>query len=232
MAEQLFLHQEALLLLLEDKRGTTHAALRSDPWQLVVALGLYAELVLHQRIEARAEELSTMGTIARRFTSGHGDYVVRAISEAPLGDELLDDCLQRVVASKKELWAVDWVNSFRGTKKLKDRTAAVLVDRGNLRAESRRVFPFGRRSVYLPEDPATERVLVGRLREAIFDDTSEPDERTSVLVAVLYCTADLGRVYGKKEIQARQDRIEKVVIGRSDLAVSIGRITNNWRADA
>lgn len=77
------------------------------------------------------------------------------------------------------------------------------MDRGDLRAESRRALPIRPAVGVSAKDPSAE-ALVERLRDAIFEDAGEPDERTSVLVAMIHCTHNLGRVYGKNEVRERQ----------------------------
>ncbi|MGH7553244.1 MAG: GOLPH3/VPS74 family protein [Longimicrobiales bacterium] len=186
----LYLHEELLLLALNDETGTLAFG---SMFSYAVGGAILAELMLRDRIAIEQVRKSKLVNIAR--TSG-------------VGDPLLDECLEQIRTAKKRKSVLGWVGKFAG-KSLRDRIADRLCLRGVLRKEDRRVlFVFSRRA-YPTVNPEPERELVARMRQAIFQD-GVVDSRTAIAVS-LASNADLLRpIFGKKELKPKKKKIEEL----------------------
>jgi hypothetical protein len=186
------LHEELLLLSLDDEKGSVRAA----GFKFAVAGGLLAELLLGGRIALQ------------RGAKPSKDRIVPA-DPKPFSDPLLDECLDRVRGAKKPRSPRDWVSKFSGIAGLRKRVATGLVRRGILRERRARVllvFPW---SFYPALDPSTRRSLTERLRGAVAGD-GPVDEHTANLVAIAAATGVLKTALGKRLTKERKARIEAI----------------------
>jgi len=83
MNKQLFLHEEITLLARRDQSGTIASGMN---YQYAIGGAVLAELLLEGRVTVE--------------TNGKKKFL-RLMSSKPLGDPIVDDCLQRVVDAKK-----------------------------------------------------------------------------------------------------------------------------------
>ena len=193
--KQLFLHEEVLLLALQDEKG-------------VVAFGSMCEQVLGGAILA---ELLLQGKVVLE-QSGRKKHVVSADGEF-LGDPLLDECLAMIDDEKKLATPQTWVSRFAGIKELKHRTARTLCRRGVLREAEEQILLIFSRRVYPEVDPLPEREIIERLRQAIFSDSSEVDPRTIVLVSLADGSGLLSAAFDRGELKSRKSRIKMIADG-------------------
>jgi hypothetical protein len=192
---RLSLHEEILLLALRDKEGTVAGG---TYYSYALGGALLAELLLQRRI--KIDE------------SGRKKLVVVASSK-PVGDPLLDECLEKVKTAKRRGSVQTWVGRFAGLKRLKHRVALGLCERGILKADEDTVLRIFKRKTYPEVDPEPERVLIKRLRQAIFTYTRELDPRTVVLVALAHSAGILKVVFDKKKLKGRKKRLEQIARG-------------------
>jgi len=190
----LYLHQEVLLLALRDEKGTIAASMYT------YALGgaILAELMLRDRITTVTEGKKTFVTVA---------------NARPVGETVLDECLEKVASMKKRTQLQTLVSKFAGMRDLKHKVAAGLVDKGALRASEDTVLLLFSRRVYPQLDGRFERAVVERLREAIFTDARSVDPRTVVLIALTDQSGILRANFPRKELKARKARIKSIVAG-------------------
>jgi Golgi phosphoprotein 3 len=186
------LHQEILLLALKNEKGTTAIESRHN---LAMGGAILAELLLRGRIQVHKEK-------KKRFA------IVNTTT--PTGNTLLDECLGRIVESKKRQQLKTWVSRFSKTKNLKRRTAVQLCRKGILRESEDRVLFVFKRLVFPELDPQPERALVERLRRAISTDTSKVEPRTAVLLALAFHGDLLKNALPKKTLKRRKKRIESL----------------------
>jgi hypothetical protein len=139
--------------------------------------------------------------------------LVDLISSAPLGEPLLDQCLERITTAKRRAVLQTWVSRFASVKNLKHLIAQRLCRQGILRADEDKVMLIFTRKIYPEVNPEPERKLIERLREAIFTDACDIDPRTVVLVSLANSAGILRVVFDKKMLKARKARIEQVVNG-------------------
>jgi len=195
MADQLFLHEEIMLLTLRDREGTVASGTN---YSYAIGGAALAELLLRDRAVVDREK-------KKKF--------LRLVDSTPLGDPVLDECLGKLKNAKKRAQLQTWVSRFASVKRLKYRMAGQLCKRGILRADEDKVMLLFTRKIYPEIDPAPEGEIMERLRSAIFTDTEDVDPRTVVLLS-LAKSADVLKVnFDKKELKARKKRIEQVANG-------------------
>ncbi|KPK03555.1 MAG: hypothetical protein AMS20_10410 [Gemmatimonas sp. SG8_28] len=189
------LYEEVLLLALRDKEGTVHFGAHV---QYGLAAAFIAELLLERRIGVDAN--------AKR-------QLVDVVDRSLLGDELLDECLEKLTNAKRRGTVKTWVTRLAGLRRLRARAASALVRRGILKLEEGRVLLFFSRTMYPERDPKPEREIVARLRRAIFGGNVDVDPRTTLLIALTHATGILPHVFDKKRLKDRKARIQQITDG-------------------
>jgi hypothetical protein len=191
----LFLHEEVMLLALRDEEGTIASG---TMYQYAIGAAILAELLLNQRIaldESKKKKL------------------VNLISSTPLGEPLIDQCLEKFSNAKRRASLQTWVSRFAGVKNLKHRVAQQLCNRGILRATEDKILLLFTRKIYPELNPIPEKRLIERLRQAIFTDSRDIDSRTVVLVSLAEGTGLLKVIFDKKELKGRKARIKEISNG-------------------
>jgi Golgi phosphoprotein 3 len=192
---ELHLYEDVMLLSLKDAKGTLELGAH---WQQAVAGALLAELLLSGRLVVERKGKKVFAQVADRRS---------------LGDPLLDECLERVVASKKRQQLRIWVQRFSNLKKLHHRIAGQLCRRGILKQDEDKVLLLFRRRIYPEIDPRPEREIRARLERAITAPAREVAPRTVVLTALAHHAGILGAVFGKKWLKPHKKRIKEIVAG-------------------
>jgi hypothetical protein len=191
----LSLYEKMMLLALRDEKGTV-AFESNHPYAIGGAI--LAELLLLERV---------------RVTKPKRKKIVEAVSATPIGDPLLDECLERIVDAKRKATPQSWVARFSRIKRLKHRVAERLIERGVLRAEEGKILGIFPTKVYPEADPLPERELVEDLRRAIFTDTNEIEPSTVIAVSPAHRTDLLKMGFEKKRLKERKRRIREIVEG-------------------
>ncbi|MFH1278600.1 MAG: GPP34 family phosphoprotein [Candidatus Eisenbacteria bacterium] len=193
---ELFLHEEVLLLALRDEKGTVPS---STCIEFPLAGAMIAELLLLERI--RIDEKSKKKKL------------VDLVDGTPTGDDVLDEALRKIATAKRRASLKNWVMRFRRMARLKRRVAEGLCRKRILRAEEDKVLLVFKRTLYPEIDPKPEREMIERLRNAIFRDTGDVAPRTAVLVSIAKA-ADLLKIpFEKKKLKERKKQIERIVDG-------------------
>ena len=209
----LHLHEEIMLLALRDQEGTLAA---EHTCRFALGGAIIAELLLAKRVAVddgrRNDTESGLGRwLKDAFTEKN---LVNPVSDKPVGDTLLDECLQRITTSKRRASLKTWVQRFANTSRLNHRIAEGLCRRGVLRADEGTVLLIFKRKVYPELDPKPEKELIERLRKAIFTDSHQIDPRTVVILS-LVASADLLKIpFNKKDLRRRRRRIERITSGQ------------------
>jgi len=190
----LFLHEEIMLLALRDREGTVEFG---SNYGYALSGAILAELLMGKRIEVEETKRK----------------LVNLVSAEPMGEAVLDECLEKVRNAKRRANAQAWVNSFLQVKKLHHRIADSLCERGILRADEGTVLLLFKRKVYPEIDPLPERKLITRLRNAIFGDSRTVDPRTVVLISLADSAGLLAIPFDKKQLKARKQRIKQITDG-------------------
>lgn len=190
----LFLHEELMLLALKDTQGTVAPG---TMYQYGIGGAILAELLLGGRIRIDESKKKLVGLLDTK----------------PLGEPLVDECLERIATAKRRASAHAWVSRFAATRRLRDRIAQGLCRRGILQADEDKVLLIFTRKVYPQVNPGPERELIMRLEEAIFTETANIGPRTVVLLSLANSAGVLRAVFDKKMLKTRKKRIEQVVNG-------------------
>ena len=193
--DDLWLHEEIMLLALRDEEGTIAAG---PMYQYAIGAAVLAELLLNQRIAVAQSGKKRL---------------VDLVSSIPLDEPLLDRCLERITSAKRRAALQTWVSRFAGVKNLKHLVAQRLCRRGILKADEDKVLLIFTRKIYPEVNPEPERKLIERLRQAIFTDATDVDSRTVVLVSLANSASLLNVVFDKKMLKARKTRIKQIVNG-------------------
>lgn len=191
---RLYLHEEIMLLVLRDEQGT----IEFGAWyNQAVGAAVLSELLLAERIEVEVGK----------------KRMVNVLDDRPLGEPVIDACLEKIATAKRRASATNWVSRFGNLKQLKHRVAQGLCRRGILRADEDKVLLLFSRRIYPELNPGPERQLIGRLRQAIFSDVEPDDIRTVVLVSLANACDLLKYTFGKKQLKGRSKRIEQLSNG-------------------
>ncbi len=190
---ELYLHEEVLLLALRNEEGT---APFGSNYAFSLAAAVIAELMLNRRIRIADKKRS----------------LIEMTDALPVGDSILDDCLERIVKARRRARIETWVNRFVALR-LTDRVARSLCRKGVLKANEDRILWIFKRRIYPELNPEPERNLIERLRSAIFTDQKDISPRTAALLSLARPTGLLEMAFDRNDLKKRQDRLAKVCNG-------------------
>lgn len=191
----LTLPEELMLFALDDVKGTILSSAHAGLTYGLAAAGV-VELLFAGRL--RIEEKQRLAVV----------------DGSPTGDELLDEMLARIQESGKPRSMKDWIRGFGSGKvrKLRDRAAARLVERGLVREESGRhlgIFPWRH---YPTMDGGQKLKSVERVRAVVLGE-ADPDARTMVLIGLLSACKLLERQFSKDEWKLVKPRVKELSKG-------------------
>jgi Golgi phosphoprotein 3 len=193
MSTKLFLHQEIMLLAIRDDSGRFSGGM----YLYSVAGAMVSELLMRQRIVGGREKNQVVGVIDKR----------------PTGDELLDELLQQILASKKPSGIQHWVSKAANMPKLKHRIAGRLCDLGILRQDEKKVLWVFTQQVYPELDGTCEDAIRNRMAKVMFDEAVKPDGPTAVLIALASHGGLLKPNFRPEELRQHKDRIKQLAQG-------------------
>ena len=191
----LFLHEQILLLALCDEKGTIDMGVEI---QYPLAGAIAAELLLNHKIKVDES--------GRR-------KLVNLVDPAPIGDPILDECLGKVRKAKRRASLQTWVQRFSSVKKLKQRLALQLCNRGILKADEATILHIFKRKIYPEINHEPEQKFIEQMREAIFTDRSDIDPKIIVLISLAQSADLLKMAFDKKELKQRKARIKQLING-------------------
>ena len=190
----LFLHEEIMLLALRDDTGTVAAG---TMYQYALGGAILAELLLAKRIEAEPTKRK----------------LINLIDETPMGDPIIDECIRKIATARRRGALQTWVSKFASARNLHHRVAEGLVRRGILQAAEGKILFIFTRKIYPEADHTPEARLIERLRQAIFTDTIDLDPRTVVLASLARSANLLTAIFDKKQIKQRKARLDQIING-------------------
>lgn len=191
----LFLHEEIMLLSLKDEEGTIASG---TVYNFAVGGAILAELLLGRRVTVDPSGKKKLLTVSKT---------------EPVNDALIDEWLIKMNSAKRRKTLQQWVTQIADTKDLKHRIALQLCRRGILKMDEKKMLLLFTQRIYPEINPAPERAIIDRLHQAIFTETDRVDARTVVLLSLAKSAAILPVIFGKKEIKQRKTRIERVING-------------------
>ncbi|MFY9255006.1 MAG: GPP34 family phosphoprotein [Fuerstiella sp.] len=193
MSAQLPLHQQVLLLALNDRTGT-------------FCHGLY----LYSVAGAMVSEL----LLQRRIVRGEGkDGDVSVANMEATGDELLDELLQMIQSSKKPRSLSHWVRQTAGLKDLPHRVAHQLSEKGVVKEDKKKFLWVFTQRIYPEIDGTFEDDIRQRMANIMFDESTVPDGQTAVLIALARHASLLKPNFPAVELQQHKERINSLANG-------------------
>lgn len=193
MAERdLTLPEEVLLLVLTDRTGSL---LEETHFRYALGGAILAELMLQDRIE---------------LEPGTGQHLVTVTQRKATGDPVLDDALVQLVNATRRANPEKWVDRFSEHEELYLRVCRQLCRKKVLDEHEGRVRLVFRRTVYADLDPDVQAEVVGRVRNAVFDD-DPVDVRTALLTTLAGAGDILVGVFEAEELIPRRERIRSLL---------------------
>ncbi len=192
---KLFLYQEITLLALKDEKGTFYS---TSNYTFGIGGAILAELLLMKKV-------SIEQTKRAKF--------LRVIDDKPVGDELLDECLQLVQNAKRRTRIENWVSKFANLKKIHHRVALQLCKKGILREDEDTMLLLFKRKVYPELNAIPEEKIISRLKSAIFGYDSKIDTQTVIIISIAKSTDLLKTFLSKSEIKSSKTRIKHLING-------------------
>ncbi|GAB4178705.1 MAG: hypothetical protein Kow00108_14550 [Calditrichia bacterium] len=189
------LPEAILLMALKDQEGTVAAG---SMLQFALAGAILAELLLNKNITIEEKRRSKPVTF---------------VNDSRVSDVLLRECLEKIRSAKRKASLKTWVTRFSGIKQLKHRVAQTLCNKGILRADEQTILLIFKRKIYPELNPEPERMLIAKLREAIFTDVGDIEPEIMVLISLANGTGILKSVFGRKELKSRKKRLEQIING-------------------
>ena len=193
MSAELLLHQEVLLLALNDKKGT-------------FSHGMF----LYSVTGAMVSELLLQGKIVHA-DGKEGEVTV--VDADPTGDELLDELLLKIGASNKPPGLSHWVSKAAQIKDLPHRVAHQLSEKGVVTEDKKKVLWVFTKRVYPELDGTFEDAIRQRMADIMFDESAVPDGRTAVLIALARHATLLKTNFPSVELEQHKDRINALANG-------------------
>ncbi|WP_205697922.1 GPP34 family phosphoprotein [Conexibacter sp. SYSU D00693] len=190
--DRLGLHEELLLLVLDDEKG-------SDSTTYSTADQATAGAILME--------------LAIRDLVRYEDKSLQVLDDASAPEGVLADTLALLRAQDDPKGAKHWVAKLpKELKPLRARAAADLVAHGVLEEDQSKLLGIFSRTRYPTRDPEPERAVRERLRRVLVDG-QEPDERDSALVALVYALEREKDVVGREHRKAARKRAKEIAEG-------------------
>ncbi len=193
MAQDLFLHHEILLLALHDAKGTSLTGMHT----YAMAGAMLSELLLYERIVANDDK----------------KQIIAVVNEEPFGQPLLDEFLQMIIDSEKNLGARDWIFKAVKIKDFLDKAAGLLCTKGILKRDQRKLLFMFTQKTYPEVDGTFEDAIRQRMADVMFNEANAPDERTAVLIAIASHACLLAPNFAPMELKQHKQRIKELAQG-------------------
>lgn len=187
------LYEGLMLLALNEEKGT----MSGSYIEYSTAAAVLAELLLLKRIHV---------------DRGDKDKV-DVIDDAPTGDKVLDEALEKMTQAKRRRKLKDWVSHIGHIRRLKHKVAEQLVEDGIIELEERKVLWLFTQKVYPEVNPQPEQHLRHEMRRLVLDKPLEINPRIALMVALAQSSRLLAQVFSKEELKANKKRIENIAKG-------------------
>jgi golgi phosphoprotein 3 len=188
---------EEIVLLLHDDASGDFVQLPQSVFSVVIAGAALMDLALHNRIDTDLERLTV-------------------VDRTPLGDDILDDVLARIVAAESK--AADYsqfdisealYSAATDAETYRARALSRLIDRGILREENGRHLWVFRSRRYPVVDNSEQQEVRARLRHLLLSDEI-PDPRDIVLICLVDACSLLRFVLSADEIDTTAARVAQL----------------------
>jgi hypothetical protein len=186
----LTLKEQLLLLALHDEKGSVVFS-ASTALSFGLAGAILMELTQKERVQMEGKNLIL-------------------IDDRPTGDDILDEALAVIKGIKRLRRPAIWVRSLpTRLKKLKDRLADRMVEKGILRRDEKRALFFIPYHRYPTQDGRQEYNLRERIRSAIASG-KQPNEQLAVLISLVLACGLINEVFPKGERREAKKRAKEI----------------------
>ena len=193
MNKELGLHQELVLLSLNDSTGNFESTMLTYG----LAGAVLSELMLRDRIAISSDDEKLVSVKLSRSTD----------------DPILDEVLKNIEGAAKPASLNKWVTKTANIKDLAHRLASQLAEYGILKKDEKKVLWLFSKRVYPELDSTYEDSIRKRMAALMFDDKAPVDEHIAVLVTFAKCTNTLAPNFARVELQQHAKRIESICNG-------------------
>ena len=188
--------EEIMLLVLGD--DGEFARVPRWPLQCALAGGVLMDLALEGRIDTDPDRLY-------------------AVDPTPLGDDLLDPLLARIVDEPETFDTRYWVQTAaEGAERIRTRALERIVEKGIVERRDERFLRVLRARRYPAVDGKADREVKLRIMAALFGD-EVPDPRDSAIVGLADTCGIFSQLLSKRELERAAPRI--ALVGRLDLVL-------------
>ena len=149
MSSKLLLHQELLLLVLNDRKGTFQGSF----FLYGMAGAMLSELLLQERIAAVEDKTQTISIISSEST----------------GDPILDELLTKISSSNRVKGMRDWVYEAAKLPNLQHRVARQLVEKGILNYDEKKVLWLFTQKTYPELNGSYEDAIRSQMSDVMFN---------------------------------------------------------------
>jgi hypothetical protein len=190
----LCLHHELALLVLDDSKGTFEGSM----YQYGFAGAIMSELLLQGYIEVTDDK----------------DSLVSVKVNKPTGDSIMDEVLDKVAESAKPRTLQYWVSQIAGLKNLKQRIADQLCELGIVSQQEGKVLWLFTRKIWPELDGSYEDAIRKRMADAMFSESTQPDDRTAVLIAFANSSGVMNTNFASVELRQHAARVKTICEGK------------------
>ena len=207
--KHLTLADEILVLMLQDDTGTIRPECTTVA-EIAIAGGILMELALLAKIDTDLKSL----------------FIV---DPKPVGDELLDDALQKIASEPKNRSSAWWIRMLGlQSGDLSGRVLGRLVHAGILRTENKQFLWVFSRRAYPQTSGREEREAKARILSVIFND-GVPDSRDTLLLGLANSSGILSALLPPEDMRNASSRIEQVV-ALEEINRAVVSTAARWRA--
>ena len=125
----------------------------------------------------------------------------------------MDEVLTNIDAAKKPMGLAKWIIKTAQVKELQHRVARQLSEVGILKQDEKKVLWLFTKRIYPEIDSSYEDAIRNRMANQMFDENSELDERTAVLITFAKCVNVLAPNFAAVQLQQHEKRIEAICKG-------------------
>jgi len=193
--KQLHIYEELFLLALRDKEGTIFPTVN---YRHALAGAMVAELLLKEIVVVE---------------SGRWGKFLVLKNPNLTGDELLDECIEKMSKAKRRAQIKTWVQRFSNVSRLKTRVAGQLCRKNILKEREEKVLFIFRHRIYPEVDPRPEKLIINRLEKAIFGSAVAIDPDTLILISVCNAVGLLNKLFDRKRLREKKQRIKQIIEG-------------------
>ena len=182
---------EEMVLLVLDSTSGRFADVPTLWFRYALAAGVLMDLALEGRIDTDPEKLVV-------------------IDSSPLGDDLLDPYLARIVRSSRPRDSHYWIeDTLKFASVIQERSLQRLVERGMLRQEDSRFLWVIQTRRYPVTDNRPVREVKRRITEVLFS-AGIPDVRDIVLITLAHVCGIFEGLLSDRELKSAAGRIEQI----------------------